>query len=372
MAGELARKFAQLMVVLWLVSLATFFMLELVPGDPASAVLGTSGTPEQYERVRAELGLDRAVHLRYLDWVSGAVQGDFGDSLAPPYASVADTLRARLPVTIEIAALGMVFALAAALPIGVWSAHRVGSTFDTVSSGAMFALISLPGFVAGLMLIQLFVFRPSVPRVIVGLVGLAVLAGAVRRARSARGVPQEFRRRVTSACLLGVVLVGVLVAWPTFPRQGFSRLTADAGLMANLEHAFLPAVTIALGELALFARVLRAEMLTTLEADFVLAAKARGMPATRVLWRDALRPSSFSIVTVAGISLGRLLGGTVIVEVIFNLPGMGRLLVDSIGTKDFVTVQAAVLVLATLYVLVNGLVDLSYTLLDPRVRNAAR
>ncbi|HEX7094961.1 MAG TPA: ABC transporter permease, partial [Acidimicrobiales bacterium] len=138
----------------------------------------------------------------------------------------------------------------------------------------------------------------------------------------------------------------------------------------NLRHVALPALTVALGEFAVFTRVLRAEMISVLDSDFILAARAKGMPTWRILWTEALRPSSFSLVTVAGVSLGRLIGGTMIVEVLFNLPGMGRLIVDSIGANDFTTVQGAVLVMATFYVVINGAVDLTYSVIDPRVRHA--
>ena len=154
-----------------------------------------------------------------------------------------------------------------------------------------------------------------------------------------------------SFAVAAVVLLAGLVLfafWPEFPRQGFDRITSGKGLAANLRTAFLPALTLALTEVAVFSRLLRSDMMTTLQEDYVLSARAKGMPTHRVLVRDALRPSSFSLITLAGVSLGRLLGGTVIVETIFNLPGMGRLIVqDGVIPKDFTVVQGSVLVIAT-------------------------
>jgi peptide/nickel transport system permease protein len=168
----------------------------------------------------------------------------------------------------------------------------------------------------------------------------------------------------------GVLLVTLLLwtRWPEFPRQGFVRVTSDEGIWTNLRHAFLPALTLALTEAAVFMRLLRSDLISTLQDDFILSAKAKGMPTWRIMVRDALRPSSFSLITVAGVALGRLIGGTVIVETIFNLPGMGTMIVDAIGANDFRVVQAGVLVIAVFYVMINAIIDISYAYLDPRIR----
>lgn len=371
MVRALLKRALHLLIVIWLVSLATFLLLQLVPGDPATAVLGVNGTPEQYAQVRAQLGLDQPMPQRYAEWIQGMLHGDFGRSLMPPHQSVAEALGARLPVTLQVGATGLLLALLVSVPMGIWAAHRKDEAFDRWSSTVVFALMSLPTFLLGLILIQLLVFNPSVAQsgtAVLGGVAVLTWANRLRRRRKQDGA----RWLLSAVALLVVALVLVLLVmnWPTLPRQGFSRITDEAGIGANLKHIVLPALTVALGELALFTRVLRAEMIGTLDADFVLAARAKGMPTRRILTTEALRPASFSIVTIAGISLGRLMGGTLIVEVLFNLPGMGRLLVESIEVNDFVTVQAGVLVLAVIYVTVNAVVDVVYTLLDPRVRHA--
>jgi peptide/nickel transport system permease protein len=373
MVRSVLARLGHLVLVLWLVTLATFLMLELVPGDPATAALGTSGTPEQYARVHTELGLDEPLPQRYVDWLGGALTGDLGVSLTPPVQDVSDMIRSRLPVTTEIAVLGMVMALAAAVPLGLWSAHRAGTRVDRATSGIMFAILSVPSFLAGLLLIRLFVFEPGTTRIVAAVVGALGAAGLAARAVRLHADDDTPGARVAagSAVLTAVAVAALVVRWPDLPRQEFVRLTAEEGLGENLRHAFLPALTVAVGELAVFTRLLRADLVETLQRDFILAARAKGLSDRRVLWRHALRPSSFSLMTVAGISLGRLLGGTMIVEVLFGLPGMGRLLVDSIAANDYTVVQGAVLVLATAYVLVNAAVDVLYVVLDPRLRHAA-
>ena len=156
--------------------------------------------------------------------------------------------------------------------------------------------------------------------------------------------------------------------FPAFPRIGFSRLTGDDGLAENLRSAILPAVALAATEIAVFMRLLRTDMIATLQEDFVLSAKAKGMPTWRVLTRDALRPSSFSLITLAGVTMGRLIGGTVIIETIFGIQGIGKIVVDGIIVKNYPVVQGGVLTIATIYVLLNMAVDISYLFLDPRVR----
>lgn len=375
MGPLIAGKLLRLVPIVLLVSLGSFLLLELVPGDPALAVLGDSATPERYQEVRTELGLDRPVAERYGDWLGGVVTGDFGRSVVPPVQDVSSMIEARLPVTLEIAVLAMLLSLAVSVPLGMWTAHRAGSPLDTAVGGGAFAAISMPSFLSALVLVFFLIFNRGPTRLLVAAAGLALAAGvavhAVRSARREGAWERSHRLALAGAAALAVVGVVLAVALPVFPRQGFVRLT-DGGLVENLRSAFLPALTLALIEGAVFMRVLRNDMVGTLQEDFVLAARAKGMSTPHVLVRDALRPSSFSLVTVAGVTLGRLLGGTVIVETVFRVPGMGSMLVDAIQTKDFPVVQASVMVLALLFVLVNTVVDLSYAYLDPRIRRGGR
>lgn len=367
-------KTAHVLVVVALVCTLTFLMLELTPGDPAAAVVGDNGTPEQYLAVRAELGLDRPLVERFVSWVGSALQGDLGTSLLPPRQDVTDIIASRLPVTLELALVSIVLSLAIAIPVGVWSAYRAGRAFDRFSSAAAFALISIPSFLAGLLLIYLFVFNHSLAQqILVGagiVAGIWVALGPMRSKVTGGRIGAAWGKALIAGMVVAAVLCLIGLFLPDFPRQGFSRLTDPAGLGENLRTVFLPALTLALGEIAIFTRVLRADMIATLQEDFVLSAKAKGMPTGHILVREALRPSTVSLITIAGVSLGRLIGGTVVVETMFNLPGMGTMIVEAVQLKNFPVVQGGVLIIALVYVVINALVDIGYAVIDPRIRRA--
>ncbi len=370
MLRVIGLKLVRLVPVLFIVSAATSLLIELVPGDPILAIIGTEGHPEDYERIERELGLDQNVAARYLDWLGNIVQGDFGEQITRPGVTVADRLKQTFPVTIEIAMIGMGLALLISVPVGTWAAYRAGTRFDRFSSGSAFGIISIPSFLAGLLLVFLFVFNATIPRYGVLVLGLAwsiwLLWSAGREQRGGGGAVLV---RVVAAVVVAGLTVWLANKWPSFPRQGFVRWTSEEGRLENLRSAFLPAVTVALTEIAVFMRLLRGDVQATLQEDYILSARAKGMPPVRILARDALRPSSFSLITLAGVAFGRLIGGTVIVEAIFRLPGMGTLIVnDGVNTGDFPIVQGGVLILATFYVVLNGAIDVSYSYLDPRLR----
>lgn len=303
-----------LVIVLWLVSLGTFMLLELTPGDPAVTILGDSATPQAIAELRAQLGLDLPLLSRYGSWIGGVLRGDFGVSLVAPGGSVASRIGEALPVSMQLAAMAVLMALVVAIPVAVWSAYRQGRVFDRFWSNASFGMMSLPTFVTGL--------------------------------------------------LLGLVFA---LKIPIFPRAQWVRMETD--LAGNLSHAFLPALCLALPLMAIYIRTLRAEMVQTLQDNSIEFAYAKGLPVRTVLFKYALRPSSLSLVTLSGVTLGSLVAGTVIVESIYALPGLGSLLVGAVGSNDFPLVQGVVLIIAVLYVLLNVIVDISYGFLDPRVRN---
>ncbi|SHK74273.1 peptide/nickel transport system permease protein [Pseudonocardia thermophila] len=313
-----AARLAHLLVVLALVSLAATLMLDLTPVDPAIVMLGEQATPEQVAQVHAALGLDRPFLARYANWVAGLLTGDFGTSYRTK-VDVLDAILAALAVTGELIVLSLLVALAVSIPIGILTAHHRDDWFDRLWVVVSSALVSCPPFVSALVLV--FVF--------------ALLARD----------------------------------WPVhFPATGWTAFTADP--LDNLWHAALPVVTLALVLVPNFSRVLRSDLVATLDDDFVLFAKAKGLPMRRVLLRHALRPSSLSLVTVAGISIGQLMGGAVVVEVLFGLPGLGQLLVNAITLNDLPLVQGAVVFIAAVYVAANAAVDLCYRVLDPRLRVA--
>lgn len=307
------KRLSELVAVLLLVSFGVFMLVSLLPGDPAVVIMGEGHTPAEYAAKRTELGLDGNVFARYFEWLGNALTGDFGASLVPPQSEVLSRVLRALPVSAQLAAMGLLIALVLAIPLAMWSAAHEGGRVDRAIGASMFAVLSVPSFLAGLLLIAVF----------------------------ANGL-----------------------GW--FPRAQWVRFSEDP--VQNIHHAILPALTIALMELALFTRVLRNDLIVTLHEDYILAARAKGMPPRRILVNDALRPSSFSLVTMLGISMGRLIGSTVIVEYLFALPGMGGLIVNSANQGDFPMVQGAVLVVAAIYVLINAGIDLSYGYLDPRTR----
>ena len=306
------RRFVHVVPVLLIVSFATMVMVDLTPGDPAYAILGETATPEQVALVHQELGLDDALPVRWGNWLGDVARGDFGTSFRTRQ-SVLDAIGERLPVTLELAALSLLMALAVAIPVGVYTAYRSDRRVDRWASVALSLLISSPAFLTAVVLSYVFAVRYHV-----------------------------------------------------FPVTGWVRLSENVG--QNLRSAFLPALTLALGEMAVFSRLLRADMIAALQDDFVLTARAKGMSDRYILFRHAFRPASFSLLTLSGLSLGRLVGGAVIVETVFALPGLGQLLVQSILAKDLIMVQGVVLFVALAYVLLNMLVDVSYAYLDPRVR----
>lgn len=309
----LLKKLPWLIGTLLAVSFFTFMLVSLLPGDPAVLILGAGGvSPEAVAALREELGLDRPLLVRYLDWLGSALTGDLGRSPMTGQA-VMDAILARLPVTVQLGLMAIVIALVLAVPLAMLSAFYAGSRLDRTISGVGFALMSVPGFMMAIFLILIF---------------------------------------------------AVNLGW--FPATGWIPFSVSPG--ANLRSALLPALSLAMIELALYMRLLRTDLIATLQQDFITLARAKGLPSWRIMTRHALKPSSFSLLTVVGLQLGGVISGAIIVEEIFALPGLGRLLYQSILQRDLLMVQGIVLFIATAYVLVNFLVDLCYSLLDPRVR----
>lgn len=314
MLRHIGARLALLVPILFLVTLATFLLLELGPGDPAAAILGNAGSPADYQRIRTEMGLDKPPVQRYLEWIGGVFTGDLGRNLVPPIEPVSTRLLRALPVNLELTVLTLIMALVTAIPLAVWSARRAGKPLDRWIAAGTVGAISVPPFLSGLLL-----------------------------------------------------LLALAISVPLFPLGQWVRPT-DGGWGPNLYHAFLPALTLALAEAPVFVRLLRSDLVATLQENFILAARAKGMSMRHILWREALRPSSFSLITLAGVSAGRLLGGTIIVEVVFGLPGLGSVIIDAAQNNDFKLVQGGVLLIAAIYLLLNLTVDVLYGYLDPRIR----
>lgn len=309
----LARQLLRLVAVLLAVTLLTYLIVNILPGDVAIVILGTLATPQDIAGLRADLGLDRPILVRYFDWLGSALSGDLGRSYRNS-EPVAQAIADRLPVSLELMILAQIIALGIAIPTALLSVRRPGGLFDRISASAAFGFLATPSFMLGIVLIYLF-----------------------------------------------------SVTLDLLPATGFTPLSE--GFWANIESMILPALSLGLIEWTVLMRVLRSDLLTTLKEDFILLARAKGLPPWRVLLQHALRPSSFTLITILGLNIGGLIGGAVIVEQIFALPGVGRLLLGGIFNRDLILVQGTVSFIAAGFVVINFLVDMLYAVLDPRIRH---
>jgi peptide/nickel transport system permease protein len=311
----IGRRALGMVPVIIAASLITFILLAALPGD--AALTGSSLTdltPETLQQRRAQLGLDDPLPIRYFNWISDAARGDLGRSVITNQ-QVSQLILERLPVTVQIMITTMIIALVVAIPLGVATAYRAGSFFDRAVSAVTFAVLSIPPFVLALLLI---------------------------------------------------IFVAVELGW--LPATGWTRLTQDP--IDSIRTSLLPAITLSIGIIATLTRLLRSDMIATLQEDHVVLAKSKGLPTSQILFRHALRPSSFSLMTVLGLQLAGLISGSVVIEEIFALPGLGRSLFRAVQERDFVVAQGLVLLLAVIYVVVNFIVDMLYSFLDPRIRHA--
>ena len=313
MLGFVARRLLHLVPVLIAVSLLTFLIASLLPGDLAYVVLGDQATPEKVAALRHDMGLDQPIWWRYLSWLGNVLQGDFGRSFRTGQ-TVLQAVTERLPVSFELMVMAELIGLAIGVPLAIACAVRSGGAFDRFMTGGAFGMLSVPTFLSAILLIYLF---------------------------------------------------AVELRW--LPATGYVPFGEDP--LGNLRFLLLPALTLALAEWPGIMRVLRSDMIATLQEDYIAMARAKGLKASRILFVHALKPSSLTLVTITGINIGRLIGGTLIVETIFALPGIGRLLVGAIFTRDLIILQGVVLLVAGGFVLVNFIVDLLYAVLDPRIRH---
>lgn len=331
--GKLLERIIQLIPVLLGVSLIVFVMLALTPGDPVQIMVGEQAiSPEQEAALRRDLGLDRPMVERFFLFVANAVQFDFGQSYYHG-RPVADVIAERLPATIELSLVALIVALATAIPLGVLAAIRKNSIFDRLATVGSLLGVSLPGFWFGILLIMLFA------------VHLQILPVSGRIGYSSE-VPT-----VTGFLLIDTLVAGNIAAF------------GEA-----LRYLVLPAITLGLPMTAILMRVTRTSMLEVMRQDYITFAEAKGLPRRRVLFRHALKNALIPTVSVAAIETGSLLGGNMIVETVFGWPGLGRLVVESIFLRNYPLVQAAVLLYAVTYVLLNFVADILYTVLNPRVK----
>lgn len=312
MGRFLLRRLLSTLPVLGIVAVLVFLMLRLTPGDPAAVLAGDAATTEQIAQIRQTLGLDRSIPEQFLIWAGQLLTGDLGQSYYYKM-DVATLIGQRLEPTLSLAALTITLAVSVAVPLGVLAAWRFGSWFDRTLMGFSVLGFSVPVFVLAYLLIW---------------------------------------------------LVSLQLGW--LPVQGYQRFANGAGPW--LQHLLLPAITLSVIYVALIARVTRASVLETLGEDYIRTARAKGLPEHTVLVRHALANAAVPIATVIGIGIALLIGGVVVTESVYAIPGLGRLTVDAVLARDFPTIQGVILLFSGVYVLVNLAVDLSYVFFDPRIR----
>lgn len=311
----LLRRLLHLLVVLFFVTVFVALLTSMLPGDPVDAIAGFA-SEEQKEELRTELGLDDPLPVRYVRWIGDFVTGDLGNYYSISGGRpVMDRVTDSLPVSLQLMLYAQLLALVIAIPAGVISAYRAGSLGDRVGNAAAFGALAIPNFALALVL---------------------------------------------------AYYVGVELGW--LPVSGYVKPSED--FVEHLRRMAMPAISLAVGQIAVYMRLLRSDMIATLQEDFITMAKAKGVSPRRVLWRHALRPSSLTLLTVAGLNVGTLIGGAVIVEVIFSMPGIGTLLFEAIQARQYIALQSLVAIIAVGYVIVNFLVDVLYAVLDPRIRHA--
>jgi peptide/nickel transport system permease protein len=302
------------LVTLLVISLIVFTGVRLIPGDPARVMAGTEADDAGLQEIREKYGLTEPVPVQYVKWLALALRGDLGESIRTR-EPVARTVASKLPITMELAGLSILVALSIAIPAGVFAAVRRNTAWDVAVSSLSLCGVSIPNFWLGIMLI---------------------------------------------------LLVSVRLGW--LPASGFVPVAQS--LLGNLSRMLMPAVVLGSGLAAVLMRQTRNSMIEVLSADYVRTARAKGLAQRAVVFRHAIRNGLIPVVTILGLQMGALMGGAVVTEQIFVVPGFGRLVVEAVFTRDYPLVQGVVLITASAYVLINLLVDVSYSLLNPRIRVA--
>ncbi|WPZ34491.1 ABC transporter permease [Thalassobaculum sp. OXR-137] len=312
MFGFLVQRLLATIPVLGMVAVFVFLMLRLTPGDPAAVLAGDNGSPEQVAQIRESLGLNEPLLVQLGIWMGNILQGDFGQSYFFK-KDVSELILLRVEPTLALATTTLIITILVAVPIGVLAAYKHGTWIDRAVMAFSVAGFSVPVFVLGYILIYLFAMQVDL-----------------------------------------------------FPVQGYKSI-AD-GFWPFLHRLILPSITLSVIYIALIARITRASVLEVLGEDYIRTAYAKGLTPNTVLLKHALRNAAVPIVTVIGIGIALLIGGVVVTESVYNIPGLGRLTVDAVLGRDYPTIQAIIIVFSFVYVVVNLLVDLTYSLLDPRIR----
>ncbi len=313
----IVRRLIQLIVVLIVVTFFASLLTSFLPGDPVTTIAPFSSAADRAQ-IRNQLNLNENIVVRYGDWLGHFLTGDMGREYAGTGVrgqSISARIKDSLPRSLLLMLYVQILTLLIAVPLGVYSAYRQGSRFDDLSNGFAFLLLSIPVYVVATLMLLFLSIQNHV-----------------------------------------------------LPSEGWVALTSDP--VGHFKHLAMPVLAITVGQVAIYARLLRSDMVATLQEDYILMAKSKGISDGRVLWRHALRPSSLTLLTVAGLNVGSLIGGALIVEVIFHLNGLGFAISDAINRRQYIALQDYIAVVAIVYVLVNFAVDGLYRVLDPRIRGA--
>ncbi len=312
MLGFLVKRFFSMALVLLVVSVTIFIVMHLLPGDPASIMLGPEATTEEVEALKAEMGLDKPIWVQFTEWIGRIARGDLGNSIFFQNRSVPDVILDHLEATVLLTLLSLSLATVVGIISGVLAAAAHESIYDRGFMLFTSIAVAMPNFWLGLMLV-----------------------------------------------------LGFSIMLPLLPAAGYSQLSN--GVWSCFSHLILPSITLAAGAVALIARMTRACMLDVLRNEYIRTAKAKGVHQVFVIFKHALRNAIIPVVTVIGMSFANLMGGAVVTESIFNIPGVGRLLIKSVFTRDYPVIEGVVLYIAIAWTLINLTVDIIYTYIDPRL-----
>jgi peptide/nickel transport system permease protein len=312
MARYIGGRVIQLIIIIFFISVVAFLLVHLLPGDPSVSILGPNDTAQARAELLRQLGLNKPLPNQYWTWISNVFHGNLGISFLT-HQTVANAIGVAFPIDLELIILSQLIAFLVAIPLALMAALRPNRLFDRIATTSTYAMLAVPTFVVAVILVL-------------------------------------------------VVAVKIHI----FPATGFNPLSQGIG--PNLRSVLLPSISLSVGSVAIYYRLLRADMIATLQEDFIIMARAKGLSTRYILLRHALRPSSFALLAGAGLSIGSLFTGAFVVEILFQLPGIGFQLIQAIDSRDYLVVQGMALVAAIAYVVINFGVDILFTFVDPRVR----
>lgn len=312
MARYITKRLVLLLIIILFVSVATFFLVHLLPGNPATTILGPNATAQNVKIINRELGLNQPLWRQYFIWMGNVFQGNLGQSYTT-HQTTTNIITQSFPIDLELIIFSQIIAFAIAFPLAMTAARRPNRWFDQASNSATFAMLALPPFVIAPVLVLLFA-----------------------------------------------------VHWHVFPGPA-SYVPLTQNFWSNIYAMLLPSIVLALGSIVVYFRLLRNDLISTLQEDFITMARSKGLSDRRIMWRHALRPSSVSLLASAGVTIGSLIAGTFIVELLLQMPGIGYQLVFSVNQDDYQVVQGLVLFVAVAIVVVNFIFDFLFTIVDPRI-----